>query len=496
MSVKPIVRTAVLVLAAAKTMSVSVNGAELRTYSYSEVLTARSADSELPPLSGVIYQLPRTRVHFKIPLRIERESAFLITRTNEVHSLKTNNLELSITNEVFLTNAVVGSDAFVMCLDTNAPLQMTPIIEDDPDLAFLLVPEGSFLVDSTGGKITFATNSGMLAHVGVGYEDMKAEAIAGTLKVLGEVAGTAIGAMGVMSAKNDGPLQITNREPMNNVSWVYEDDVLVNDMIEQEPKLILQPRELKLDKAVTRLVELANIQLAAEGKKTIETNAVRMTSIKLEVSASQTFHKLSANKIVAGGGDHERLGGKKLGYVHGVVYRTPVQGEFRLLVGDDDKPYASIRQRIPEAGRTGWIELTSKLFSKVSPSIQFQADGGIQEFAFADTSKADAALKMVEEANTASKGIIDQLNKAATDKKAAEDKATVAKADMDLKKSDLAFQIQEKKVEINTLTDKLAAALPADKPGIETSLRKSEHDLEILNKRMDWLNKNVLVGGT
>ena len=175
-------------------------GAEMRSFALAEVLPTNG----LPPHSGVAYTLPRTRVRVAVTLVVDK-----VTETTENHASD---------GEVTTTQ---GPPQFEVVLDTNTLPELTITSEDDPALAFYLVSDGGFLTDITGGAITYFEGSTRINTIGVAYEDKTAEAIAGTLKLLGEVAGTVLAGLGPMST--DAKKLITRRERMEGVSAMVEE---------------------------------------------------------------------------------------------------------------------------------------------------------------------------------------------------------------------------------------------------------------------------------
>ena len=269
------------------------------------------------------------------------------------------------------------------------------------------------MVETTGGEISFMDNSARLSKLGVSYEDKTAEAIAGTVKLLGEVAGTVIGAIVKMSADGSEETR-TKRELIEGAVARLDANIILTEEIQPDTKQVLAIT-LKTDAVADKLLNLTNEKLTADANKKITATDFKIPVIQVICVASSHFRRTTSQDVISTAPEELKLGKGKVRYLPGVVYRTPAPAVIQLVL--DTIPMAEVRERLPEAGQAAWLELTSKIFSKVSPGIDFGPDGGIKQFRFTSSSKVDEVLKILEQSNTSSAALLDQLKKADTDKR-------------------------------------------------------------------------------
>lgn len=448
-----------------------IHAAELRTFALSEILQSKDKDGKvtprlLPAESGVIYHLPRTRIHVELPLAMQRE---VITTTTR----KKNNANTT----------QVDAATYRYVVDSSQEASISIVMEDDPDLAFFVLSEGGFLTDISGGAINLFENTQRISSIGVTYEDKKAEAITGTIKFLGDLAGTIVGAI-VKASDDDWEEKRVRREKVEGVSAKFIGDIIVNKHAKGANKTTIG---IDLTATETRLYNQLKDKLESEGLHVPA--APKTLSVSLEISSESPLHPIKTSDFMKSAPEAVTVKKVSTPYYPGIVYRNAGPAVLTLFVGG--KQVAEGRHRLPEAGAPNWFEISSKLFAKVTPGITFAADGSLKEFKFAVTTKITEALAAAGQANTSANALITQIQKAEADKKAADAALATSNATLELKKENLRFLVEEKKIEIATLDAKIQTAKEDEKPELESKRRKAASDLVILEKRQAFLEKGI-----
>jgi hypothetical protein len=436
--------------------------AEIRTIALEDVTNSKCAHQKVLSLPGVPYNLPCSHVHVEIPLAVERTTVTTTPKGGE---------------------ASPRSTTFEIVVDGTQSVSLALVLEDDPALAFFLESVPGFLVEVSGGSVGFIENSSRLSGVGVTYEDKVAEATKGVFKLLGDVAGTVIraptAAPSGLATTTDDSTRTEKHEKLAGISFKFVKDIQVSTLTEAGVPLTF-------DAAEKILLGLVNVKLGAEGASPID-KFHKTISGRVKMSP-ETPQKITATDVMKMAPMKMKIGpennAKECCYFPGVLYRTPGHGKIQLLL--NGTPYAELWQRVPETGQIGWIELRSKLFKKVAPSVDFFADGGVKTLKFSDSTKATEALDAISQMNSSTKSLLEQV-------KQGEQTKAKAEGETALKKLQLKFQISEKQHQIESWEKQLKEAAPAEKPVIEDNLRTARYDLEILQRRAQLLDAGIEV---
>jgi hypothetical protein len=445
--------------------SLNASAAELRSFAYSAI----QPDKTVAPLKpGIPYCLPKSRVVVRFIMFVEKQYVLETTQGNSPDTLELKK----------------NPPQYVVRIEPPTNSTLTVTLADDPNLAFYLTSESSFLTDSSDGTVQFLANSARLSQIGVSYNDKTAEFIQGTVKLLGETVGIAARAAVAFSA--DANQKILIRERIQGVELTVEKEIDVRDAV-----------EVNVDNEHNKLSEALAQRFRSLDKQPLPPGSLKKAKILLMVSGlPQTA---ATAELVLSKSDNST---KKLKYYPGVIYRSPeaatmtlssVEAEVKLdsptITDDVSIPLAELKSRLPEAGRFGWVELSSKVFATVHPVVNFQEDGAIKSYSFSSATKVEELKKVMDQISTSAGSVVDQLK---TNKDAAKQAEQAKKqSEAQLKYDIVKLEAQETKLteEIAELETKIAsdALKPEEKDALVAQLRQKRSELSQLSERLEIL---------
>jgi len=450
--------------------------AELRSFAYKSVVEA--SPSPLPHLQGVMYTLPRTVIQFRFNLIIEKE---MITETEE-RADKTK------------TVTDFPSKYFVR-IDPEQKDVTSYKLEDNNDLAFLLVPEGSFFTDMKEGKVSFHSDSTRLSHVGVQYEDKAAEILKETFRLMGEVAGLVLGTQKPMSAQGGTKSRAIRRETVDGITFRFVKSVGLDQMMPNQlpGDLLTISYDLNLDEANTSLKTRLDERLQQLGLPALAADQFKALTAKFYVESTSPFGRTSATTITEKVRDTIKIGDKSLGYIPGIVFRAPSPVTMQLVV--NERPYAELEATLPEAGHFASVEMSGKIFKNVSPSIDFGNNGAVTQFNFSELSKSTEVLATIDQAQKSAKGLLDQIKSAQDAQKKEKDDARQKKANREYQLADLQAQIDNKTADIKDLEEALKTETdPKEVKRLKGEIRSEQRNLTLLQTKLKLLKEGMEVG--